>query len=74
MTLPLASQFITGTNTNNLVVCQTCHLPHGSSAAMAGFANGGPTGVDVLPGNTNTTDSALLRVANRGVCEACHQK
>lgn len=74
VTLPLASQFITGTNTNNLVVCQTCHFPHGGSAAMSGFANGGPTGVDVLPGNTNATDSALLRVANRGVCEACHQK
>ena len=50
------------------VVCQTCHLPHGSSAAMTGFANG------TQPGNTTSTDSALLRLDNRAVCEACHQK
>lgn len=69
LTLPLAD-----TGTNNTVVCQTCHLPHGSSAAMAGFANGGPTGAGVLPGNTTATDSALLRLNNRAVCEICHQK
>lgn len=56
------------------VVCQTCHLPHGSSAAMTGFADGGPTGAGVAPGNTTATDSALLRLDNRGVCEVCHQK
>jgi len=63
--LPLA-----GTN----VVCSTCHLSHGSSSAMAFFADGGPTGVGTLPGNTTATDSALLRLDNRGVCEVCHQK
>lgn len=62
------------TGTNNTVVCQTCHLPHGSSAVMANFANGGPTGTGTLPGNTTATDSALLRLDNRGVCEVCHQK
>ncbi|MBI5934807.1 MAG: hypothetical protein HY867_13975 [Chloroflexi bacterium] len=56
------------------VACQTCHLPHGSSAAMSGFANGGPTGSGSLPGNTTATDSALLRLDNRAVCEVCHQK
>ena len=68
-TLPLAQ-----TGTNNAVACQTCHLPHGSSAVMTGFANGGPTGTGVQPGNTTATDSALLRLDNRGVCEVCHQK
>ena len=67
--LPLAE-----TGTQNRVVCQTCHLPHGTSAAMTGFADGGPTGSGTLPGNTTATDSALLRLDNRGVCEVCHQK
>jgi len=58
-TLPLAES-----GTNDTVVCETCHLPHGTSATMAGFASGaGPAG-----------DSALLRLDNRGVCEVCHQK
>jgi len=68
-TLPLGE-----TGTQNRVVCQTCHLPHGSSSAMSGYANGGPTGAGTLPGNTTATDSALLRLDNRGVCEVCHQK
>ncbi|MEN8173254.1 MAG: cytochrome c3 family protein [Chloroflexota bacterium] len=58
----------------NLVACSTCHLSHGSSAAMAGFADGGPTGSGTPPGNTTATDSALLRLDNRGTCEVCHQK
>ena len=69
LTLPLSQ-----TGTNNTVVCQTCHLPHGSSSVMAGIANGGPTGTGTLPGNTTATDSALLRLDNRAVCEVCHQK
>ncbi len=58
----------------DLVVCNTCHLSHGTSAQMTGFADGGPTGGGTLPGNTTATDSALLRLDNRGVCEVCHQK
>jgi predicted CXXCH cytochrome family protein len=69
LTLPLAQ-----TGTANAVVCQTCHLPHGSSAAMTGIANGGPTGAGTVPGNTTAADSALLRLDNRAVCEVCHQK
>jgi predicted CXXCH cytochrome family protein len=53
----------------NYVVCMTCHIPHGSSAAMFGNANGSG-----LPGETAEDDSALLRLDNRGVCQACHQK
>jgi predicted CXXCH cytochrome family protein len=62
--LPLA-----GTN----VVCTTCHLPHGTSAAMSGYADGAydPVGA---PGPIPSGDSALLRLDNRGVCEVCHQK
>lgn len=69
LTLPLAES-----GSNNTVVCMTCHLPHGSSVAMVGQADGGPGGGGALPGNTTATDSALLRLDNRGVCEVCHQK
>jgi len=58
----------------DLVTCNTCHLSHGSSSAMAGYADGGPTGTGTQPGNTTAAGSALLRLDNRGVCEACHQK
>ena len=43
--------------------------PHGSSAAMTGITDGAG-----LPGETSATDSALLRLENRGICEVCHQK
>ncbi len=51
---------------NNTLVCSTCHLAHGTSASMEGYAANSdlPTG----------GDSALLREDNRGVCQACHQK
>ena len=54
---------------NDRVVCMTCHFPHGSSAMMIGNADGSG-----LPGETSASDSALLRLDNRAVCEACHQK
>jgi len=63
-TLPLAES-----GAGDRVVCMTCHLPHGTSAAMAGNADLGG-----LPGETTAADSALLRIDNRGVCEVCHQK
>jgi predicted CXXCH cytochrome family protein len=53
----------------DLVVCMTCHLPHGTSVEMTGITDGAG-----LPGETSATDSALLRLDNRGVCEVCHQK
>ena len=62
--LPLAQS-----GSGDLVVCMTCHLPHGTSAAMTGTADGAG-----LPGETSATDSALLRIDNRGVCQVCHQK
>ncbi|NOY98292.1 MAG: cytochrome c3 family protein [Chloroflexi bacterium] len=62
--LPLADS-----GTSDAVVCSTCHLSHGSAAAMSGEADNGG-----LAGGTSTTDNALLRLDNRGVCEACHQK
>jgi hypothetical protein len=41
---------------------------------MSGFAVN-PTAVDdPLPTFVSNTPSALLRLDNRGVCEACHNK
>jgi len=57
--LPLAH-----TGQGDIVVCTTCHLPHGSSAAQ---------GENSAAANV-TGDSSLLRLDNRGVCEVCHQK
>ena len=72
-TLPLAQTSVTIADTNNTVVCMTCHLPHGTAAAMTGFADPaydppGPLGP--IP----ASDSSLLRLDNRGVCQVCHQK
>jgi len=81
--LPLAhnaaSELGTVTNTSSdWIDCLACHVAHGSSAIMTGYANvndatslqpnSGVGGVD--PSN----DSALLRLDNRGVCEVCHNK
>ena len=56
----------------------TCHVAHGSSVVMTGYANvadstdpepdSGTGGVPPTDGN------ALLRMDNRGVCENCHNK
>jgi predicted CXXCH cytochrome family protein len=77
VTLPFASTSLTSTlvvasGNKGLVVCETCHLVHGSSSAMTGFANGAALGTGGV--QTTSSDSALLRLDNRGVCEACHQK
>ena len=48
------------------VMCQTCHFPHGTTATVTALADD-PN----LPG---ATDSTLLRLDNRGVCQSCHQK
>jgi hypothetical protein len=60
------------------IECLTCHQAHGSSVVMTGFAdvanvldpvqNSGGGGVQP------TGHNALLRLNNRGVCEACHNK
>jgi predicted CXXCH cytochrome family protein len=67
-TLPLAETGIT-----DMLVCMTCHIPHGTAAQMTGFADPlfDPTG---LLGPIPAGDSSLLRLNNRGVCEVCHQK
>ena len=56
------------------VECLTCHRAHGTVAQMTGFATNPTTVDDPLPTFVSATPSALLRMDNRGVCEACHNK
>ncbi|MDI6712549.1 MAG: hypothetical protein QMD96_04850 [Anaerosomatales bacterium] len=79
--LPLAHDGWADANSNDAtdwLDCLTCHVAHGSSAVMTGYANiadatdpqpDSGTG-SVPPGDGN----ALLRGDNRYVCEACHNK
>lgn len=50
--------------------CITCHVAHGSNAGMTGEA----TEVPWPDGTAAGADSRLLRINNRGVCQACHHK
>ena len=44
--------------------CTSCHVAHGSSAASSTLANSASLALD----------GAMLRLDNRGVCQACHAK
>jgi predicted CXXCH cytochrome family protein len=54
------------TNTSNKP-CTTCHVAHGSNAAMTGIA---ATALD--PADEPSASSRLLKIDNRGTCQACH--
>jgi hypothetical protein len=58
-------------NNKTAPTCVQCHVSHGSNAAMG-------TNSQAVPWpNTSTargTDSSLLRINSRGVCEKCHNK
>jgi hypothetical protein len=78
-------------DTGDWVDCLSCHVAHGSSASMSGYAsvadstnpepNTGTKTVNidgttiVSVGSVNPDyGNALLRLDNRGVCQACHNK
>jgi cytochrome c553 len=66
-----------GNESSDWIECLTCHRAHGTAAVMEGYAADGslPVDVDGVPRNNFPGDpSALLRMDNRGVCEACHNK
>jgi len=67
--------------------CLTCHVAHGTSADMTGYAEASLETTDggynwypvrltqpTTSGVDPTFTSALLRTDNRGVCERCHNK
>jgi predicted CXXCH cytochrome family protein len=49
--------------------CTTCHVSHGSNAAMTGTYSNTFTYPD---GTTVSPSSRLLKVDNRGTCQVCH--
>jgi predicted CXXCH cytochrome family protein len=55
------------TTTNR--ACVTCHVAHGSNAAMTGTQS---LAVPYPDGTTTSTSSRLLKIDNRGTCQACH--
>ncbi len=49
--------------------CVTCHVSHGSNVAMTGsYAS-----TFTRPDGTASASSRLLKVANRGTCQMCHE-
>jgi predicted CXXCH cytochrome family protein len=48
--------------------CLTCHVSHGSNAAMTGTFSS----TYAYPDGTASASSRLLKVDNRGTCQACH--
>lgn len=58
------------TSTNPTRNCITCHVSHGTNAQMTGFNSANldyPGGAAAPVG-----DSRLLKIDNRGTCQACH--
>ncbi len=60
------------TTTGFSVGCMSCHVAHGTSATMSGFAQNVAWPDGTVPAGNER--SALLRVDNRGVCQLCHSK
>ncbi|MEW6225055.1 MAG: cytochrome c3 family protein [Chloroflexota bacterium] len=59
------------TATNTSRNCITCHVAHGSNAQMTGFNS---ANMDFPGGlSANVGDSRLLKIDNRGTCQACHE-
>ncbi len=78
---------IDATGTSHGPKCLTCHVSHGTNAAMTSLitdqfspgvnvvGNAQVLGPRDVKGHTNVAlGSTLLRLDNRGVCEACHNK
>jgi predicted CXXCH cytochrome family protein len=63
---------VSNTAGSNAPACMTCHVAHGTKAAMGTNSLAVPK-----PGAAATgpmLDSSLLRIDNRGVCQSCHNK
>jgi hypothetical protein len=59
------------TNTSNKP-CTTCHVAHGSNATMPGGASTSFSVNFPYPDGTESDSSRLLKIDNRGTCQACH--
>jgi predicted CXXCH cytochrome family protein len=62
----------------NTTECTQCHVGHGSNAAMGSLSGsvtypGGAAPTSVTEGSVTTyLNSRLLKIDNRGTCQACH--
>ena len=79
---------VPGETSSDWVDCLSCHVAHGSNATMSGYASVADprlpepdtgtklVGLAGIPVGTVPPDygNALLRVNNRGACQACHNK
>jgi predicted CXXCH cytochrome family protein len=56
--------------------CLTCHNAHGATATMTGWSDLGLAATEEVVGSRGVmpVDSNLLKMDNRAVCEACHNK
>lgn len=78
--LPLAHSAAADVNSNDpsdWIDCMTCHNAHGTTAVMDAGSYADPNGsweIGDAVLTMVTPDSALLKMDNRGVCEACHNK
>ena len=59
------------TNTSNKP-CTTCHVAHGSNASMPGGTNTSFSSNFPYPDGSLSGSSRLLKIDNRGTCQACH--
>ena len=60
---------VNATNKQGKVICLTCHFAHGTDDTFNGTWNG-----TAQTTNDSARGTALKRMANMGVCEACHKK
>ena len=54
--------------------CLACHVSHGTNAISTGANSGAVKWPDPVAAVTAATNSRLLRMDNRGICEKCHNK
>jgi predicted CXXCH cytochrome family protein len=52
--------------------CTQCHVAHGSNALMAGDGSTSFSADYPYPDGTTSASSRLLKIDNRGTCQACH--
>jgi predicted CXXCH cytochrome family protein len=68
-------QHQTSENVSYNTVCTTCHVAHGGNAAMTGpntTAFPYPDDPSTTPVAITSGSSRLLKIDNRGTCQACH--
>lgn len=54
--------------------CLKCHAAHGSNASVAAAAGDVEWPDNINPPGTDTSDSRLLKMDGRGICQKCHNK